>query len=110
MVYGPQPDLSVGVLLGGMDKVLSSDPVRHRMRVQAGMTVKQLLEAATEAGMSVPLGVVPAFADLMLGGVLLTGAHGTNFGGASNLVRPALQGAARQGGGQRDRGLGSRCF
>ncbi|GBF95589.1 FAD FMN-containing dehydrogenase [Raphidocelis subcapitata] len=83
--FGAGPDLSVGVLLGGMDRVLSTDPAIHTMRVQAGMTVRQLLEAATAAGMSVPLGTVPAFADLMLGGVLLTGAHGSNYKGKSNL-------------------------
>lgn len=63
------------------------------MRVQAGMTVKQLLAEATRAGMSVPLGAVPAFADLMLGGVLLTGAHGSAFRGRSHVVR------GRRGGG-----------
>jgi hypothetical protein len=85
--FGAAPDLSVGVLLGGMDRVLWADPATHTLRVQAGMTVRQLLEAATAANMSVPLGTVPAFADLMLGGVLLTGAHGSNYRGKSNLVR-----------------------
>lgn len=70
-----------------MDKVLSVDQKARRLRVQAGMTIKQLLEAATKHGMGVPLGSVPAFADLTLGGVLLTGAHGSNFKGRHSLVR-----------------------
>jgi len=82
---GAPPDLSIGVLLGGMNKVLSVDKERHLMRVQSGMTIKQLLDEATARGMSVPLGSVTAFADLMVGGVLLTGAHGSNYRGKSNL-------------------------
>ncbi len=90
--FGAAPDLSVGVLLNGMNRLLAVDPENHRLTVQAGMTVKQLLEVATANGMSVPLGAVPAFADLMVGGVLLTGAHGSNYGGRSNLVREGAGG------------------
>lgn len=80
---------SVTLLLQNMSKVLAVDKAGYRMRVQAGMLVTQLLKEATAAGMSVPLGAVPAFGDLSLGGVLATGAHGTGLGATSSLVSAA---------------------
>jgi FAD/FMN-containing dehydrogenase len=69
-----------------MNKVLAVDHAAKQMRVQAGMLITQLLREATAAGMSVPLGSVPAFGDLTLGGVLVTGAHGTGHQATSSLV------------------------
>lgn len=82
---------SVSFLLDSMNKVLAVDPAAKQMRVQAGMLITQLLKEATAAGMSVPLGSVPAFGDLTLGGVLVTGAHGTGHKATSSLVRRASQ-------------------
>jgi FAD/FMN-containing dehydrogenase len=77
---------SVTLLLEKMTNVLSVDPVNKQMRVQTGMLITQLLKEATAVGMSVPLGSVPAFGDLTLGGVLVTGAHGTGHQAISSLV------------------------
>lgn len=77
---------SVTLLLDNMTRVLSVDKAANQMRVQAGMLITQLLKEATAAGMSVPLGTVPAFGDLTLGGVLVTGAHGTGHQATSSLV------------------------
>jgi hypothetical protein len=108
--FGRPADRTVGVLLGGMNRVVSADRSKNQITVQAGMKVKQLFDEATALGMSVPLGTPPAFSDLMIGGVMLTGAHGSNFGGKSCLVRgprgaagcsgarlPRLGGAGREG-------------
>lgn len=65
------------------------DKAAFQMRVQAGMLVTALLQEASAQGMSVPLGSVPAFGDLTLGGVLVTGAHGTGHLTTSCLVRDA---------------------
>lgn len=77
---------TVTLLQDNMNKLLSVDKAAYQMRVQTGMLVTQLLKEATAAGMSVPLGSVPAFGDLTLGGVLVTGAHGTGHLTTSSLV------------------------
>lgn len=77
---------TVTLLLHNMNKLLAVDLDKHQVRVQAGMLVTQLLEEASRLNMSVPLGAVPAFGDLTLGGVLATGAHGTGYRGTSTLV------------------------
>lgn len=80
------------VLHERLNKVLAVDRAKNQMRVGAGMDVKELTTAATKAGMSVPVGSMPAYAGLTLGGVLLTSAHGSGFGTVHNLVRgPAVQ-------------------
>lgn len=81
---------SVTLLLDSMNKVLSVDKAANQMRVQAGMLVTHLLEEATAQGLSVPLGAVPAFGDLTLGGVLVTGAHGSGHLSTSCLVRESF--------------------
>lgn len=80
---------TVTFLQDSMNKVLSVDKAAFQMRVQAGMLVTALLQEASAQGMSVPLGSVPAFGDLTLGGVLVTGAHGTGHLTTSCLVRDA---------------------
>jgi hypothetical protein len=54
--------LTVEVLTGGLVKVVSVDQRMHRMTVQAGMTVQQLINAVKADGsMALPLAVVPNF-------------------------------------------------
>lgn len=77
---------SVTLLLDNMNRVLGVDKNKLQMRVQAGLFVTQLLAEAGASGMSVPLGSVPAFGDLTLGGVLATGGHGTGHLTTSCLV------------------------
>jgi FAD/FMN-containing dehydrogenase len=74
------------VLHEQLNKVLAVDRARNQMRVGAGMDVKELGIAATRAGMSIPVGSMPAYAGLTLGGVLLTSAHGSGYGTIHNLV------------------------
>lgn len=84
-VRAPSNVTSVSLLLDRMRAVLVVDTAKKQMRVQAGMFVTQLLKEAAAAGLSVPLGSVPAFGDLTLGGVLVTGAHGTGHRTTSAL-------------------------
>jgi FAD/FMN-containing dehydrogenase len=74
------------VLHERLNRVLAVDQAKHQMRVGAGMDLKQLSAAATRAGMSIPVGSIPAYAGLTLGGALLTSAHGSGYGTIHNLV------------------------
>lgn len=82
----PKDVTSVSLLLDNMTQVLSVDHDSNQMRVQTGMFITQLLQEAGKANMSCPLGSVPAFGDLTLGGVLATGAHGSGHLATSSLV------------------------
>ncbi|KAF6262091.1 hypothetical protein COO60DRAFT_690109 [Scenedesmus sp. NREL 46B-D3] len=73
----PANTTTVTLLLDNMTSVLKVNAQKHRIRVQSGMMITQLLQEVAKANMSLPLGAVPAFGDLTLGGVLVTGAHGS---------------------------------
>jgi len=81
----PPPPTRVSLLTDGLDAVLEVLPApRRQMRVQSGMTVGQLLAAASAVGMSAPVGALPSFSGLTLGGALATAAHGSAGGGAGD--------------------------
>jgi FAD/FMN-containing dehydrogenase len=82
---------TVTLLLDNMTNVLLVDKEKRLVRAQAGMFISKLLKVAGDNEMSVPLGSIPQFGDLTLGGVLLTGAHGSGLNKTSSLVRPAGQ-------------------
>ncbi|KAF8071287.1 CHX17 [Scenedesmus sp. PABB004] len=67
----------VGVLMDRMRRVLEVDTEAMTMRVQANMKLDALYKAATDAGLGVPLGIVPAWAGLTLAGVMAASAHGS---------------------------------
>lgn len=73
-----------------MTRVLAIDHKKYQIRVQAGMFATQLLAEAAKANMSCPLGSIPAFGDLTLGGVLVTGAHGSGHKTTSSVVSNIL--------------------
>lgn len=54
--------------------------------VQAGMTLTELLDYATRQSLTVPLGAVPNYKDLTIGGMLATRAHGLGPAGSSAVV------------------------
>jgi FAD/FMN-containing dehydrogenase len=75
------------VLMDKLNKVVSVDPAKSQLKVQAGMDMRGLLDAATAAKMSVPLIALPDYLGLSVGGVIATGATGTGQGtGTSCLV------------------------
>jgi hypothetical protein len=55
----------------------------------AGITVAELQRYATSQSLTVPLGAMPGYADLTIGGLLATGAHGFGGKGNSNVVSEA---------------------
>ncbi|GBF98974.1 L-gulonolactone oxidase-like [Raphidocelis subcapitata] len=69
-----------------MQKVLSVDSGSRTLRVSPGITLWELAEAATSAGLSLPVGSVPLFGGLTLGGAIAAGAHG--MGGAGGGDAP----------------------
>ncbi|WIA09638.1 hypothetical protein OEZ85_009026 [Tetradesmus obliquus] len=69
--------LEVAILHNKLNTVLATDTAKSTMRVGAGMTVGELLTAATKAGMSVQIGSLPAYQGLTLAGILATSAHGS---------------------------------
>jgi hypothetical protein len=69
-----------------MTRVLSVDKGRSQMRVQAQMGVRDLAAAAKAAGLATPRFTLPWWAELTLGGVLATTAHGSGFKVTHQLV------------------------
>jgi hypothetical protein len=57
----------------------------------AGLAVTELLRHTTRNNLTVPLGVLPNYADLTIGGLLATGAHGIGGSGQANMVRLPLR-------------------
>ncbi|CAM6121955.1 unnamed protein product [Calypogeia fissa] len=77
--------LSVTLLLHRMNSVVEADHESHQLTVEAGMTLHNLADAAVRNGMSIPVGVLPVYGNLTVGGVLATSAHGTGAGVDSSL-------------------------
>ena len=77
----------VALLTDALDAVLEVQPApASRVRVQAGMTVGQLLAAASAVNLSVPVGALPSFSGLTLGGALATAAHGSGPSSLADMV------------------------
>jgi FAD/FMN-containing dehydrogenase len=57
--------------------------------VQAGITLTELKAYANSQQLTLPLGTIPAYGDLTVGGILATGAHRAGPKGASSMVRRA---------------------
>lgn len=89
-IAAPRNLTTVSLLLDNMTRVLAIDHKKYQIRVQAGMFATQLLAEAAKANMSCPLGAIPAFGDLTLGGVLVTGAHGSGHKTTSSVVSKHL--------------------
>lgn len=54
--------------------------------VQAGMTMSDLIAYANSQQLTIPLGIVPGYTDLSVGGLLSTGGHANGPKGANALV------------------------
>ncbi|KAL3685125.1 hypothetical protein R1sor_003147 [Riccia sorocarpa] len=76
---------SVTILLHLMNRLVAVDHGRHRLTVEAGMTMQNLADAAVSNGMSVPVGVLPVYGNLTVGGVISASAHGSGAGVDSSL-------------------------
>ncbi|WIA10633.1 hypothetical protein OEZ85_010815 [Tetradesmus obliquus] len=77
---GTSKTKTITLLTQNMRSVLGKNGVN--VKVQPGMTVAELQVYATANNLTVPLGTMPGYADLTIGGLVATGAHG--FGGKGN--------------------------
>lgn len=78
-------ETGVTVLMQFMNRVAGVDAERKQMTVESGMTLLQLVNAAEANGMSVPAGALSIYANLTVGGVILSSAHGSGFGTVGSL-------------------------
>ena len=82
---GASPDTRTAVVATqNMDRVLRRDG--RYLTVQAGITMTALIDYANANQLTLPLGTVPSYLDLTIGGLLAVGGHGQGPKGASNVV------------------------
>jgi FAD/FMN-containing dehydrogenase len=67
-----------------LNKVLHRDG--RFVTVQAGITMTELIDWANANDLTLPLGTVPSYLDLTIGGLLATGGHAQGPKSASNVV------------------------
>ena len=91
MVGGATPDetgLALVIVTSRMNRVRAIDPIDNTIVVEAGVTLKAAQDAATAAGLMLPLSI-SSEGSAEIGGVLATNAGGNNtvrYGNARELV------------------------
>lgn len=73
-----------------LNKVVGVDLAASRMTFQAGITLRQLLDAAAARGLALPH--TPYWQGITLGGLLATGSHGSSLFGRGSAVHERVAG------------------
>ncbi|KAG0600278.1 hypothetical protein M758_11G021100 [Ceratodon purpureus] len=68
---------AISLLLHRMNRVVDFNREQNLLTVEAGMTIQDLLDAATSHNLSVPAGALSIYANLTVGGVISASAHGS---------------------------------
>ncbi|XP_027351038.1 probable L-gulonolactone oxidase 6 [Abrus precatorius] len=80
------PDGQNGLLIStkNMNKVLEIDAEAMRMKVESGVSLRQILSEAAKAGLALPY--TPYWWGLTIGGLMATGAHGSTLWSKGSAV------------------------
>jgi len=64
--------------LSRMSRFISADPSAHIITVQPGMHMDELMDTLHDLNMAMPMDYIPIYTGLSVGGMLLSGAHGSS--------------------------------
>jgi len=80
------PDGENGLLIStkNLNKILNIDAKKGTMTVQSGVSLRQIIAVAAEAGLALPY--APYWWGLTIGGLMGTGAHGSTLWGKGSAV------------------------